>query len=124
MNGLAALAFALAGIHVGAHHVLNVGYAPAWSPDGQRIAFVVRGDLWDADADGSHRRPVVAKADQPAGSPNGRRLAFTRDGVVYTVRVDGQDERKLATGAHPSWSPDGERIALDRGDEITTLRWY
>jgi hypothetical protein len=124
MSGVAALAFALAGIHVGAHHVLNVGYAPAWSPDGQRIAFVVRGDLWDADADGSHRRLVVAKADQPAWSPNGRRLAFTRAGVVYTVRVDGLDERKLATGAHPSWSPDGERIALDRDDEITTLLWY
>ena len=111
MSGLAALAFALAGIHVGAHHLLNVGYAPAWSPDGQRIAFVVRGDLWDADADGSHRRLLVAKADQPAWSPNGRRLAFTRDGVVYTVRADGLDERKLATGAHPAWSPDGTHRA-------------
>jgi hypothetical protein len=124
LGGLAALAFALAGIHVGAHHVLAIGYAPAWSPDGGRIAFVTRGDLWDADADGSHRALLVKDADQPAWSPNGRRLAFTRDGVVYTVRADGEDERKLATGEHPAWSPDGERIALDRDDEIVTLNWY
>jgi hypothetical protein len=109
---------------VGAHHVLPIGYAPAWSPDGRRIAFVVKGDLWDADADGTHRALIVRDADQPAWSPNGRRLAFTRSGVVYTVRADGEDERKLASGEHPAWSPDGNRIALDRDDEIVTLNWY
>jgi dipeptidyl aminopeptidase/acylaminoacyl peptidase len=85
---------------------------------------VTRGDLWVADADGTHTRRLVAKADQPAWSPNGRRLAFTRDGAVYTVRVDGVDERRIAPGAHPAWSPNGERIALDRDDTIVTLRWY
>src|SRR5207253_10913117 len=45
-------------------------------------------------------------------------------GWVYTVRVDGDDERRLARGAHPAWSPDGNRIALDRDDQIVTLRWY
>jgi hypothetical protein len=124
VNGLAALAFALAGIHVGAHRVVPVGYAPAWSPDGARIAYVTRGDLWVADADGTHRARLVAGADQPAWSPNGRRIAFTRGGWVYTVRVDGLDERRLAPGAHPAWSPDGARIALDRDDEIVTLAWY
>ena len=53
MNVLAALAFALFGIHVGAHRVLPIAYTPAWSPDGQRIAFVTRGSLWVADADGT-----------------------------------------------------------------------
>ena len=120
---LPAIAFALAGIHVGADRVLPVGYAPAWSPDGARIAFVTKGDLWTADADGTHRALVAARADQPAWSPNGRRLAFTRDGVVYTVRADGLDERRLAPGAHPAWSPDGRRIALDRDERIVTLDW-
>ncbi|HXK13688.1 MAG TPA: lysyl oxidase family protein [Gaiellaceae bacterium] len=124
MSTLAALAFALAGIHVGAHRVLPVGYAPAWSPNGERIAFVTKSNLWVADADGTHRGELVPDADEPAWSPNGRRLAFTRKGQVYTVRVDGLDERLLATGAHPAWSPDGNRIVFDRDDQIISVRWY
>jgi len=121
---LAALAFTLAGIHVGPHRVMQIGYAPAWSPSAERIAFVTKGDLWVADADGTHRGLLVRDADTPAWSPNGRRLAFVRKGTVYTVRVDGLDERKLATGAHPTWSPDGKRIAFDRDGHIVSVRWY
>jgi dipeptidyl aminopeptidase/acylaminoacyl peptidase len=124
MNALAALAFTLGGIHVGAHHVMHIGYAPAWSPSGARIAFVTKGDLWVADADGTHQGLLVAEANNPAWSPNGRRIAFTREDVVYTVRADGLDERKLAAGAHPAWSPDGERIVFDRGEQIVSVRWY
>jgi lysyl oxidase/WD40 repeat protein len=124
MNGLAALLFALAGIHLGAERVLPVGYAPAWSPDAERIAYVTRGDLWVADADGTHSARLLPRADQPSWSPNGRRIAFTRAGFVWTVRVDGLDERRLARGAHPAWSPDGERIAFDRDDQVVTVRWY
>ena len=112
MNALAALAFALLGIHIGAHRVLPIGYAPTWSPDAQRIAFVTRGNLWDADADGTHLAKLTDDADEPAWSPNGRRIAFTRDGAVWTIRVDGLDERRLAAGAHPSWSPDGREIVF------------
>jgi hypothetical protein len=123
VNGLAALAFALAGLHVGAHRVLPVGYAPAWSPSGGRIAYVTRGNLWVADVDGTHRGKLTSAADQPAWSPNGRRIAFVRDGFVWTVRVDGLDERRLAVGAHPAWSPDGKRIAFDRDGHVITVRW-
>jgi hypothetical protein len=124
MNALSALAFALLGIHVGAHRVLPVGYAPAWSPDGQRIAFATRGDLWVADANGTHPGRLTAKGNQPTWSPNGRRLAFTRDGSIWTIRADGLDERRLATGAHPAWSPDGKRLAFDRDGTVITVRWY
>jgi hypothetical protein len=124
VSGVAALAFALAGIHVGAPRVMPIGYAPAWEPSGARIAFVTKGDLWVADADGTHRGLITKAADQPAWSPNGRRLAFTRDGMIYTIRADGLDERKLAIGAHPTWSPDGERIAFDRDDQIVSVSWF
>ncbi len=124
MSTLAALAFALAGIHVGADRVMPIGYAPAWSPTGERIAFVTKGNLWVADTDGTHRGEIVRDADDPAWSPNGRRLAFTRTGRVYTVRIDGLDERVLAMGAHPAWSPEGNRIVFDRDEQIVSVRWY
>jgi dipeptidyl aminopeptidase/acylaminoacyl peptidase len=121
---LAALAYVLGGIHAGGHHVLPVGYAPAWSPNAERLAYVTRGNLWVADADGTHRSLLVRDADNPAWAPSGRRLAFSRGGWVWTVRADGLDERRLARGARPAWSPDGLRIAFDRDAEIYSLRWY
>jgi len=121
----AAIVFALFGIHIGSARVLPVGYAPTWSPTADRIAYVMRGDLWVMDRDGSHRTLLVEDADDPAWGPNGRRLAFTRGGWVWTVRADGEDERRLARGAHPDWSPDGSRIAFDRnGEVLTSLWWY
>jgi hypothetical protein len=124
LRALAQLAFALAGIHVGSHHVLPVGYAPAWSPNGLRIAYVTKGDLWVADADGTHRSLLVADADDPTWAPTGRRLAFSRDGWVYTIRADGQDLRRLAEGKHPAWSPNGRRIAYDRDGVIHSVNWF
>ena len=103
---------------------MPVGYAPAWSPSSDRIAYVMRGDLWVADRDGTHRSLLVRVADQPAWGPNGRRIAFERDGWVWTVRVDGLDERRLARGAHPDWSPDGSRLAFDRDGETYVARWW
>jgi hypothetical protein len=123
LGALAALAFTLAGIHIGTQSVLPVGYAPAWSPDGARIAFVTRGDLRVADADGTHLGLIARAADNPAWAPNGRRIAFSRDDAIWTVRVDGTDERELARGAHPAWTPDGKRIAFDRDGKIYSLLW-
>jgi hypothetical protein len=122
MHALASIVFAFAGIHVGADQILRIGYAPAWSPNGARIAFVTRGDLWVADADGSHSALLLSDAGNPAWAPSGRRLAFERGGFVWTVRADGLGEHRLARGAHPAWSPSGQRIALDRGGLVVTLR--
>jgi hypothetical protein len=124
VRALAALAYALAGIHVGSHQISQIGYAPAWSPNGLRLAFVTKGDLWAMDADGTHRGLIVRDADNPVWAPTGRRLAFSRGGWIYTVRADGLDERKLAQGEHPTWSHDGERIAFDRDDHIISVLWY
>jgi Lysyl oxidase/WD40-like Beta Propeller Repeat len=123
MTALASLAFALAGIHVGGHTIVPGGLAPAWSPNAERIAYVLHGDLWDADSDGTHRALLVRRAGDPAWAPFGIRLAFARDGYVWTVRADGLDERRLVRGAHPAWSPDGARIAYDRGGAVFTQAW-
>lgn len=104
------------------HRVSAVGWAPAWTPDGRRLAVVVRGDLWTMDADGSHARQLTltpGAENQPAWSPDGRHLAFTRDGAVWTIRADGENEQRVAAaGASPTWSPDGTRIAYDDGTSV------
>lgn len=102
--------------------VAAVGWAPAWSPNGRRLAVVVCGELWTVDADGSHARQLTftpAAENEPAWAPDGRHIAFTRDGAVWTIRADGENEQRVASpGFSPSWSPDGGRIAFDDGTEI------
>jgi Tol biopolymer transport system component len=119
----------------------GVPSVPSWSPDGERIAFVVRdtahpnGAIWTAAADGSDAAFTYDGdggcpdgAFYPVWSPDGQRLAL----VCY--RPDGQHDVSqisvldLATKVRsdlvgvtwpefidnpPSWSPDGSAIAFD-----------
>jgi len=100
--------------------------APAFSPDGARIAFHesdTDGGIFVAGATGESVRRVTAFGFHPAWSPDGRRLAFTteeifdpsaRQGVsdLYVVDAAGGTPRKIVEGdaAQPSWSPSGRRL--------------
>jgi Tol biopolymer transport system component len=105
---------------------------PAWSPDGERIAFarLVNGhfDLFSVRTDGSGARQLTDTPGvdelSPAWSPDGSRLAFSRyenglehgSGDLWTSGAGGGHERMLLGDVHdytaPAWSPDGSRIAL------------
>ena len=129
----------------GATERLTAGGAPAWSPDGERLAFLSlyghgtgalsdeipgRRRLYIMAADGAQVREVAtAVVRPPQWSPDGRRLAVVRgEGVwrsvdaprdaLYTVGVDGADQRQLATdiASDPSWSPDGARLAFAKAE--------
>jgi len=81
----------------------NPGYydqEPAWSPDGQHLAFSRSGgvsrDIWIVNAAGGSERPIVSlplQQSEPAWSPDGALIAFTSGyvggGDIYTVRVSG-----------------------------------
>jgi Tol biopolymer transport system component len=108
---------------------------PAWSPDGQRIAFtrVVgvspcgrggcgggQSDIFVMNADGSgqHRLTRNERTDSdPSWSPDGTKLTFRRHWDIYVINADGSGERNL-TRNDPSfatdadWSPDGRRIVF------------
>lgn len=93
--------------------------APAWSPDGSRIAFESDGgaNIYVMSADGSGSERLVS-GWTPAWSPDGSTLAFglLKDGAVRIASVtDGVPGVVYLTDdpgyyAQPSWSPDGLRL--------------
>jgi TolB protein len=89
---------------------LDPEWLPAWSPDGERIAYASGYEghtaVWVMNANGGGRRQLThGQGDMaPAWTPDGRRLVFTRDGVLYVMDADGGRVESLAAeGVLPSW---------------------
>jgi Tol biopolymer transport system component len=101
--------------------------APAWSPDGTRIAFEAGADgsrdIYVAQINGGTPQQLTFESGDdraPAWSPDGTRIAYQsmQDGnrEIYVMNADGGNKQRLtnhpATDALPSWSPDGRQIAF------------
>ena len=105
---------------------LTPGALPAWSRDGQRLAFNNARGIYVINVDGSGLRHL-ARGWEPDWSPDGRMLVFR--GASFTidvVDVDGSNHRRLhddgGDGAElyaPAWSPDGRRIAFINGSYVS-----
>jgi Tol biopolymer transport system component len=54
----------------------DCGGAPAWSPDGSRLAFCGPGGIWVIGADGSGLRKLIPNGVNPSWSPDGSRIAY------------------------------------------------
>jgi hypothetical protein len=68
--------------------------SPAWSPDGRKVAFVVEEHDYDGEL---------------------------LSALTYIMDADGSHAAPLDDGSHPSWSQDGTRLAVTRGEEVYTL---
>ena len=97
-------------------------YAPAWSPDGARLAYVSyrdgNGELYVMTADGSGATRLTRHHGEdlsPAWSPDGARIVFSRDRRIHVMNADGTRVRRLtglAESHSPAWSPDGRTIVF------------
>ena len=111
---------------------------PDWSPDGERLTFIVTEvdgteDLWVADVDGTDAERVVdcqnpcLVIDDPSWSPDGRSIVYSRtiggsgtsDNTLEVFHPDGADMTMLLGGdptlfyAGARWSPDSQRLVLE-----------
>jgi dipeptidyl aminopeptidase/acylaminoacyl peptidase len=114
----------------------------AVSPDGSKVAYVIRvpvleGDkseylshVWLVNADGTGARQYTRgekSASSPAFSPDGRWLAFSSSrsgkGQVWVLPVDGGEARQVTDAENGAgsfrWSPDGRRIGYLMTDPET-----
>ncbi len=92
-------------------------HSPAWSPKGDRIAYVERAGNFQVatiSANGGGRALLTSTGsnEDPSWSPDGLHIAFssTRGGGadIYTMDWDGSNIRQVTRGGafqSPSWSP-------------------
>ena len=108
-------------------HDVVAWYAPSWSLDGSRLAFVSDRDgnneIYVMDANGQNQTRLTDNDywdGSPSWFPDGSRLAFmsNRDGngEIYVMDSDGQNQTRLTDNDgwdwFPSWSLDGSRLAF------------
>jgi hypothetical protein len=113
---------------------------PAWSPDGTRLAWIVKGNL---AVDGGLRVGVsvfdletqtarvlhpyepqgVGWPAAPVWSPDGKWLAFgdssaSNEAGLWVARTEGLwEEYHLGLGGNPVWSPDGKWLAFQSASQ-------
>jgi len=120
----------------------------AWAPDGKRIVFTRFSDFKRRiysinipDCNGETcpipdaTRLTTRTSDQPAWSPNGCKISFAGPDesghhLIFSMDHNGANLRTLTSfrrfsfSYHPSWSPDGRRIAFGRitgGSRVYTM---
>ena len=119
-------------------------HSPRWSPDGSQLAFVKLSRVPTDDHSYLYKRQVVALSgsnldtvhriadqsdvvnpygfDEIAWSPDGTKLLISGSSSISVVNADGSGLRTLVNlygnrgrQLHPSWSPDGSKIAVYNG---------
>ena len=119
---------------VSEHLVLNNGFQSlALSPDGRKVAFVARGEIFAASArdggDAARVTRTLANEAQIMWAPDSRRIVYVseRDNVNHIFMYDfgTSTETQLTSNAKgddaPKFSPDGTMLAFVRDDKAVVV---
>jgi len=95
----------------------------SWSPDGRRLVFSKKSDLWTVNRNGEDAKRITKTPDaeeMPSWSPKGGRIAFqfrddvTADVDLRLIKPNGTGEVPVPNtknGRKPDWAPNGKRLA-------------
>ena len=105
---------------------LTEGHQPAWLPNGEKIGFHYRDDVWVINVNGTNRVNITKGINRhseqwPTWSPNGRKIAYVehdgQDWDIYVMDSDGTNPRNISRDKRqnwkPTWSPYGNRIGFE-----------
>jgi Tol biopolymer transport system component len=116
----------------------QMGFLPAWSPDGTKIAFIgwigepdefgqQESELFVMDSDGRNVRQLASRPGpdvSPQWSPDSRRIAWWGWGPgdepsnLFMVDVESGELTGLGLGSDPIWSPDSRHVLFVQEQEI------
>ena len=98
--------------------ISNKGMEPRFSPNGTKIVYRTKDDLYIMNSDGSDKYRLVDGIVCGIWHPNGKRIFFychgRKDYNIYMINSDGTGKKKfIETGLSPvDWSPDGSRFII------------